>query len=236
MSETVRLLVGAERVALCGALGPISPHAHATAAVVVGLDRPIRFVAGAARECRAALLAPGFTHAVDVRGSRLAVFLLPPRRPEHRSPLTELAPGPWLEIAGAVDKGCLLDFDPIDHALRERAHPIDDRLHAVLDRMRGRLDENVAVAELAAAVRLSPTRLMALARAELGTSLRTYRRWLRTFEVARDYAAGATLTEAAHRAGFASSAHLSAAAREHFGIRPSQVLRPASRAGIVALR
>lgn len=77
-------------------------------------------------------------------------------------------------------------------------------------------------------------RLMALAHAQLGAPLRYVRRWLRMFSVARDYAAGATLTTAALDAGFASSAHLSVAAREHFGIRPSQILSPRTRAAITA--
>jgi AraC-like DNA-binding protein len=75
---------------------------------------------------------------------------------------------------------------------------------------------------------------MGLAREQMGTSLRVFRRWLRTFSVARDYAAGASLTTAAIDAGFSSSSHLSAASREHFGIRPSQILTPRTRAAIIA--
>jgi AraC-like DNA-binding protein len=70
---------------------------------------------------------------------------------------------------------------------------------------------------------------MALVRAQLGTSLRGYRRWLRAFQVARTYAAGASLTAGALDAGFASSAHLSAASRDQFGIKPSQLLAPRTR-------
>ena len=51
----------------------------------------------------------------------------------------------------------------------------------------------------------------------------------------RDYAAGLSLTEAAFAAGFASSPHLSVSTREQFGIRPSDVLRPANRATIRVL-
>jgi hypothetical protein len=51
----------------------------------------------------------------------------------------------------------------------------------------------VPVEEIAAEVRLSPSRLMSVAHEQLGTSLRRYRRWLRMFRVARDYAGGASL-------------------------------------------
>ena len=97
------------------------------------------------------------------------------------------------------------------------------------------LDTNLSIDEVAAAARLSPSRLMTLAHTQLGASLRAYRRWLRAFQVARDYAAGASLTEAALAAGFSSSAHLSAAARDHFGIRPSDILTPHNRGGIRAV-
>lgn len=230
----MHLLVGADRVALSGHLGEIRRHAHATAAVVVGLDRPLRFVADdRSRESRAALLAPGFSHAVEVRGSRVAVFLLP--AVAARAPLRDLHPGTWLELADHV--GRLDDFEPIDRALaREVAAPIDDRLAEVIEQMAERLDQNVPLDELAAGVRLSAARLMTLAREQLGVPLREYRRWLRTFRVARQYAAGASLTGAALDAGFSSSAHLSVAARAHFGIRPSQVLSPANRSRIVHAR
>ncbi|MBL8951737.1 MAG: helix-turn-helix transcriptional regulator, partial [Myxococcaceae bacterium] len=188
--------------------------------------RPLRLHAGGrSRDLRAALLAPGFQHALDLRGGRLGVFLLPPSHVER--PLTELDGGPWLELATRF-----AGFDAVDDELGATARPLDDRLRRALELMTVRLDENLPLEELASAVRLSPVRLMTLAREQLGTSLRAYRRWLRTFEVARGFAAGASLTEAALDAGFSSSAHLSAASREHFGITPSQVLKPAHRDGI----
>ncbi len=219
----VELLVGADRLALRGLRGPVTVHEHATAAVIVGLHGPLQIRArGRTRDVRAALLAPGFRHALDLRGGALAVFLLPPGALAGDE-VRELDAGPWLELT---------TFEEADRALRTMPHALDDRLARVLQLVAARLDENVPLDALAAEVRLSPTRLMTLAREQLRTSLRGFRRWLRTFEVARAYASGANLTEAAHRAGFSSSAHLSAAAREHFGIRPSQVLSPATRAGI----
>lgn len=113
--------------------------------------------------------------------------------------------------------------------------PVDERLRLALERLASSLDENVSIADAAAAARLSPSRLMAIARTDLQCSLRSCRRWLRTFRVARAYAGGCSLTEAALAAGFSSSAHLSSAAREHFGIRPSDILAPGNRAAIRSL-
>lgn len=240
-SEAFRLVVGADRLALCGRLPRISHHHHATAAIVVGIDRPLGFQAGRAHWSTAALLAPGFSHAVEVNGGRMAVFLLSPSAVDASSlgPLRDLPhPGRWVELGRALLDGQLTDFEPVSHSLQQErlnTRPVDPRLHDATERIARTLRENTSIEELAAEVGLSPSRLMALCREQLGTSFRSYRRWLRTFEVARRFASGASLTEAAYLAGFSSSAHLSIAAREHFGLRPSHVLNPANRAGILSL-
>jgi AraC-like DNA-binding protein len=231
----IRLLVGDQRLALAGRSPEIRRHRHAAPAVIVGVDRPLRLVADRVHETRAALIAPGFSHAVDARGGRIAVFLLPAYALTNPgSGVRDLsATGSWVELGEAVSRLRLDGFDPVDRLLaREElgTRPVDERLHLAIGALAGALDENVSMAEIASAARLSPSRLMALAREQLGTSLRPYRRWLRAFDVARAYATGASLTEAALAAGFASSAHLSIAAREQFGIRPSDVLAPQHRA------
>lgn len=238
----VQLLLGTDRIGLSGQLEEIGLHRHASTAVVIGVDAPLRFVAnGRAHASRAALIASGFSHAVDVGTGRIAVFLLPPHAVscEGLAPLKDLpAAGDWVERGEALLQGRLHDFEAVDHLLsraKQNTRPIDDRLLIALGVLWQTLDTNVPVEEVAHAARLSPSRLMALAQAQLGTSLRRYRRWLRMFQVARDYSAGASLTHAALSAGFSSSAHLSAAAREHFGVRPSQILTPKSRAAIRAL-
>ena len=239
-----RLLAGADRLALAGQLDQIGVHRHASPVIVVGLDRPLRLI-GAGGEprshaSRAALVAPGFTHAVDVAGGRIAVFVLAPssRSRDGMVAVRDLArPGDWIELGRAVLAGELDDFAPVDRAIARgapSARPVDDRLRRVIDALHARLDDNLPIEAIAGEVGLSPTRLMALARAQVGAPLRYVRRWLRTFSVARDYAAGATITTAALDAGFASSAHLSVASREHFGIRPSQILSPRTRAAIIA--
>ncbi len=244
------MLLGGEQIAVSGDLGSIGHHHHATPAVVIGVDGPLRFLAGASadgksgapssRQSRAALIAPGFHHAVDLAAGRIAMFVLPAAgAPLLSDSLHDLRPGPWLELAEAVAKGQLTSFDPVAEALeKEHLHPrpIDPRLRRAIGRLALSLDDNLPVEEIAGEAGLSPTRLMALAKGQLGTSLRGYRRWLRAFQVARDYATGASLTEAALEAGFSSSAHLSTAVREHFGIRPSQLLTPRARAAMRAAR
>ena len=236
--EGVRLLAGTERIALAGHLRQISRHHHAAPAIVVGLDGPLRFVAERTHESRAALVAPGFEHAVETASGRVAVFVLPAAAMSgaNQVPVRDLAkPSRWVELGLAVARREVDELSAIDRCLAREGldlRPVDGRLRVALGALGGALGRNLPVEEVASVARLSPSRLMCLAREHLGTSLRGYRRWLRSFQVARDFACGRSLTESALEAGFSSSAHLSAAAREHFGIRPSDMLTPANRAAI----
>ena len=79
---------------------------------------------------------------------------------------------------------------------------------------------------LAARAGLSPSRFLHLFKAETGVPLRRYRIWNRMgaprFAPCGE---GASLTEAAHAAGFASSAHFSSAFRDMFGMMPSELAK-----------
>ncbi|MGV9823861.1 helix-turn-helix transcriptional regulator [Nocardia xishanensis] len=80
----------------------------------------------------------------------------------------------------------------------------------------------VRLAELARAVHLSESRLAHVFSAELGLPFRPYLRWLRMQRAAELLAAGHSLTEVAHQAGFADSAHLTRVCRSMFGAPPSE--------------
>jgi AraC-like DNA-binding protein len=80
------------------------------------------------------------------------------------------------------------------------------------------------VGPLAARVGLSPSRFHALFGQAVGMPFRRYRQWRRMAVVMRALSEGSSLTEAAYEAGFASSAHLSAAFRDMFGLAPSALV------------
>jgi AraC-like DNA-binding protein len=208
--------------------------------IVVGLDGPVRFTAaGREHTGTAVVVAPGFAHAVDAMQSRLALFVLPAGVIAPGGvPVRDLGrPHAWRELGAALIGGELPGLELVERCLaRERlgARPMDGRLQRAVARLTERMEDNVSIDEAAAGVGLSTSRLMALAHDQLGAPLRSYRRWLRAIRVTREFAAGASLTQAAHAAGFASSAHLAMASREHFGIRPSDVLSPHSRDAIRA--
>jgi AraC-like DNA-binding protein len=99
------------------------------------------------------------------------------------------------------------------------------RIAAALRHMREEPHRAHRLTALAARAGLSPSRFLHLFKAETAVPLRRYRIWLRMGAAVRASGQGASLTEAAHAAGFASSSHFASAFREMFGMMPSDFLR-----------
>ena len=97
----------------------------------------------------------------------------------------------------------------------------DERVLRAVAYVNAHLDRPLALDEVAAEAYLSPSRFRHLFAEQTGMGLRPYvlwRRFLRAWDLAM---AGASLTEAAHGAGFADAAHLSRTSRQMFGFPPS---------------
>lgn len=97
----------------------------------------------------------------------------------------------------------------------------DPRWSAVLPWLEQALDGPVHVEDAAAAVGLSSSRFMHWFAEASGLPFRAYVRWLRLQRAVRTLSDGSTLTEAAHLAGFADSAHLTRTFVATFGVRPA---------------
>lgn len=95
---------------------------------------------------------------------------------------------------------------------------LDPRIEQAMAFASGRLDRAVSLRDLSALVGLSPGRTRHLFVEQTGLSLRTYLLWLRLGRAVESFAGGASLTHAAHAAGFADSAHFSRTFRRMFGI------------------
>jgi AraC-like DNA-binding protein len=87
------------------------------------------------------------------------------------------------------------------------------------------VEQSQPIKHLATCVHLSPGRFRHLFRSEVGMSVQSYLRWQRLLAALRTSAQGASLTEAAHSAGFADSAHLTRVCRATFGIPPSRIFK-----------
>ena len=101
---------------------------------------------------------------------------------------------------------------------------IDPRIAAAARRIREDPATTVSSRELAAEAGLSESRFLHLFRDELGTSLRRYRIWVRLVHAGTAIAAGANMTEAAMKSGFASPSHLADRFKSTFGLSASQLL------------
>ncbi|WEK41762.1 MAG: AraC family transcriptional regulator [Candidatus Sphingomonas colombiensis] len=99
-----------------------------------------------------------------------------------------------------------------------RAPLPDPRIRRVIDRASMHLDDSLERAADAAGVHLSSSRLRHLFVEQTGLAFRTYLLWLRLVRALDVYAQGKSLTEAAHAAGFADSAHLSRTFKRNFGL------------------
>jgi AraC family transcriptional regulator len=94
----------------------------------------------------------------------------------------------------------------------------DDRVNAIVEFVGQNLEEPIALPVIAAHVGLSKSRASHLFVEHTGMPLRSYILWRRLERAVEMYSEGSTLTEAAHGAGFADSAHLSRTFRRMFGI------------------
>lgn len=94
----------------------------------------------------------------------------------------------------------------------------DPRIETLMAWMTARLDQATSLRDAAAIIGLSPGRTRHLFVQQTGLPFRTYLLWLRLHRALEIFAGGASLTDAAHGAGFSDSAHLSRTFRRMFGI------------------
>nr|WP_189179984.1 AraC family transcriptional regulator [Microbispora rosea] len=224
-------------LAYTGMAGTTAPHAHATVQVmivtagVVELSDPRR----GHGPVRAAVIPARVRHAVHAGpGARATMIYLDPAGGAGRR-LTAGLRGPghdrldrWAEAARALlppaDPGVAPDPAALVRGWSAPAgvrHPALRRALRVLPEL---LHGPVRLTDLAAAAGISASRLGHLFSAELGLPFSPYLRWARLRRAVELAAGGASLTQAAHGAGFADSSHLTRVTREMFGLAPSRLL------------
>jgi AraC-like DNA-binding protein len=99
----------------------------------------------------------------------------------------------------------------------------DERVQAILAWASRHLDRRLSIAEAAAQVGLSTDRMSHLFVEQTGLPFRTYLLWLRLTKGIQRYLEGASLTAAAHEAGFSDSAHFSRTFRRMFGVAAAEL-------------
>lgn len=240
--ETGHVFIWPGRAIYLGPLLDNEVHAHHAVQISIALEHQLSLQAPPDlrwRAFRAVASAPDQPHRLRGRGPVAQIYL----DPESASGLAirqrTSESGIW-----AID---LDDLDGLTAALYPRpdGHPsaerltrlidvitglappdfsrnlIDPRVQQTLTTVHARPGRHVAVRELADRVELTPSRLGALFRRDIGIPIRRYLLWLRLIDAIEALSKDTNLTRAAHDAGFADSAHLSRTFRRMFGMPPS---------------
>lgn len=254
-ARVIRLYVWQDRMLYLGPPVDGGCHAHHAVQLVLALDAPLRLRAdeqASWMEDRAFVIAADAPHQLHGGGLRIALLFLDPesaaaaRLPPGAAGLAPLdLPAPLAACIDALppEGDCAAAAAVVQDWLthlplpQAQANARDARIEQALARLRedpARRWPAAAVAQLAG---LSAGRFMHLFRAHTGLPLRRYLLWLRLRRAMAAAMAGASLTEAAHEAGFSDSAHLTRSFRSMFGLAPAFLFerRAALKASLCAI-
>ncbi len=215
-----------------------SPHRHHSVQLLITV-RGSLLVRGnpkeAWRRCGGLLVRPDALHEVDGRDSTVLLGFMEPES-EVGAALCERLDGdftclPWYQVCRwRAVLGWPLTEAGVEqwvtrHLLhRRRPVEIDPRISRAVEHIRDEVAGagDLSLGSLAAAAGLSPSRFMHLFTESVGVPLRPYILWLRLQRASSELMEGATVSQAAHRAGFSDAAHLNRTFRRMFGSSPTE--------------
>ncbi|KQV61731.1 MULTISPECIES: helix-turn-helix transcriptional regulator [unclassified Duganella] len=215
-----------------GTVGDNALHAHYAHQLVIALNGEVGVAlpSGPLRAPGIAIPA-GLAHCVCAEQALLVYLdpltpegaaLFPPRA----ATALPLAADLCSQLLAAADEGQSLRATLRAACGLSRPSVPDPRMAAVAGALRaGVAMGRVARDDLASLANLSPSRFSHWFVEQTGLPLRSYRKWLRLELALHRLAHGGNLTDAAHAAGFADSAHLSRTFREMFGLNPAALLQ-----------
>jgi len=240
-----RLLDWDARVLYLGHAFGLTPHRNATGVLAVALDGTIGVAddPGARtplyREARSVLILPNRLHHLRIECGRMAFLYVDPFGHDLaalRTRMTEVGSRAAFDLVNerpAIELlASIADRRLNPQESRQKIGALlgigsgagaDARIVDAVRRMRNEPCGPHALAELCKRAGLSPSRFLHLFKEVTGVPLRRYRIWNRIGAAARAVAQGKSLTDAAHCAGFSSSAHFSSAFRDMFGMMPSEL-------------
>ena len=230
------------RTFFTGPLGNIASHQHGAPVFLAGPYGRfrLRLQGGKWLSCRTAVIPAGVLHELDIGGDPLSVFYIEPNIAGVNA-LIRLT-RQTKEIDGAlVGSGGEISFmrdlyedrynpgwssEPLADLLgfathRAGGNKIDPRISQVMAFLAERSDDLTSVTALAESVGLSGSRFQHLFTEQVGVPFRRYRSWNRMRKALVEILTGANFTTAAHKAGFADSAHFNHDFRKTFGAPPS---------------
>ena len=225
--RAVVVLTG-RRAAFLGRGFQFSRLRNATPAIAVGLNAPIALTEAGERNAigdvlilpagaRGRLAPQGALALLFTDPLRDSVMPLAPRECSIDALRAQLRRGPVPDGAAFLEQA----FQAIGVRQRPEARGDVARVVQAIGEAPDRFDRLETAAAMAG---LSPARFRHVFVEAVGMTFSRYRQWRRMGIVIRQLAQGDRLTQAALAAGFAGSAHLSAAFRDMFGVSPSALV------------
>jgi AraC-like DNA-binding protein len=226
-------------------VGTFAVHAHQAIQITFGVSGELRLRPSDRdpwTSYRLAVIPSRQPHAFDATGVSLGVVLfVEPETREGRA-LTELylrdgiaslddetmAP-PIAELFAAFlerrgDEAIAAASRRVVRTLTRGVEPLvvsDERILRAVSYINTHLDQQITLNDVASDACLSPGRFRHLFVEQTGMGLRPYVLWRRFMHVWELIMAGASLSHAAHEAGFADSAHLTRTSQRMIGVAPS---------------
>jgi AraC-like DNA-binding protein len=220
-------------------------HAHHAIQVTVCLNGSLTLSTGRdSLSGRALAVVADSSHRLEARGLLAFIFIEPESAAGRtltaklfgQGPLAAIDHAGFLEavdpLRGALDEP-LDRKDMLDLAGRaiDRLAPVtctrrpDERVQRIIAYASEHLDRPLTLEQSSAGVFLSGSRLRHLFVEQTGLAFRTYLLWVRLVRAVQLYSEGMTLTESAHGAGFADSAHFSRIFKRTFGLPATTLTR-----------
>jgi AraC-like DNA-binding protein len=224
-------------LAFIGSIGATDRHAHHAVQIITATTALTVVDGTGVRHCGTKVIVPAdAAHWIEAGAAAGSVVFLDPesiagRAANHRSIRFGWTADPVLghtreRPLAAVVADLMEQLTPIPAAEPAERHPAVLAALHLLPELAG--VGAVRGTEVAAAVGVSVSRLTHLFTEQVGIPLRRYVLWLRLRMAITEVLAGADLTDAAHSAGFADSAHLTRTCRHMFGLPPSVLSRHVS--------
>jgi AraC-like DNA-binding protein len=218
-----RLFFGPWWLVYAGVVAPTERHRHHAVQIVLAPGASV--VDDTGQRPSPTVIAPDLPHALAGGGTGTVVFI----DPEATTTPRLLADPTSLATLGLTNElpATMTDAEELIGSLTHTGDETRPGHHPAIAAVLGMLPDgpDAPLAALASQAGISASRLTHLFTQDLGIPLRAYRRWVRFMLAADALQNGATLTQAAHRAGFADVAHLHRTFRDQFGLRPGRLLR-----------
>ena len=215
-------------------------HSHHCVQLLLSMDGMLLVRSGPNdkwKKCGAVLVRPDASHEVDARGTTVLLIAFVDAESELGAALAErihggISPVPAVQVSRwRATLGPKLNESRVDHWVKKellngrRAVKIHPRVQRALKYLRERLSSaaDVSLKTLAQVSGLSPSRFMHVFTESLGVPLRPYILWLRLQRASCELMGGASMTAAAHNAGFSDAAHMTRTFRRMLGTTPTDL-------------